>query len=71
MRGPRSLRPHITCGAQQWDTAKRSARQRRDDELRGAIQRVRDENEQAHGPRKVWKQLWGEGHCTVEPSNET
>ena len=55
---------------QQRDTAKRSARQRRDEELRRAIQRVWDENDQAYGPRKVWKQLRREGHgvarCTVE-----
>ena len=56
--------------AQQQDPATRSARQRRDDELRAAIQRVWDEHEQVYGPRKVWKQLRREGHrvarCTVE-----
>jgi len=56
--------------AQQQDTATRSARQRRDDELRVAIHRVWDENEQVYGPRKMWKQLRREGHrvarCTVE-----
>ena len=50
--------------------AKQSARQRRDDELRVAIQRVWDDNEQVYGPRKVWQQLRREGHrvarCTVE-----
>jgi putative transposase len=48
----------------------RSARARRDDELRAAIQRVWDANHQVYGPRKVWKQLRREGHtvarCTVE-----
>ena len=56
--------------AQQQDAASRSARHRRDDALRAAIQRVWDENEQVYGPRKVWKQLRREGHsvarCTVE-----
>ena len=56
--------------AQQQDPAKRSARMRRDDELRAAIQRVWDDNEQVYGPRKVWKQLRRDGHqvarCTVE-----
>ena len=55
---------------QQQDPAQRSARQRRDDELRAAIQRVWDDNEQVYGPRKVWKQLRRDGHrvarCTVE-----
>ena len=56
--------------AQQQDTMMRSVRARRDDELRAAIQRVWDDNEQVYGPRKVWKQLRREGHrvarCTVE-----
>lgn len=47
--------------AQQQDGTKRSARARRDDELRTAIQRIWDENDQAYGPRKVWKQLRREG----------
>ena len=56
--------------AQQQDARKRSARVRRDDELRAAIQRVWEDNEHVYGPRKVWKQLRREGHrvarCTVE-----
>jgi transposase InsO family protein len=56
--------------AQQHDPTTRSARQRRDDELRAAIQRVWDENEHVYGPRKVWKQLRRDGQdvarCTVE-----
>ena len=56
--------------AQQQDAAKRSARARRDDELRAAIQRVWDEHEQVYGPRKVWRQLRRDGdrvaRCTVE-----
>ena len=56
--------------AQQQDPTTRSARHRRDDDLRAAIQRIWDEHEQVYGPRKVWKQLRREGHrvarCTVE-----
>jgi len=56
--------------AQQHDPTTRSARHRRDDELRAAIQRVWDENEQVYGSRKVWKQLRRDGQdvarCTVE-----
>ena len=55
---------------QEQDPSQRSARTRRDDELRAAIQRVWDDNDQVYGPRKVWKQLHREGHrvarCTVE-----
>jgi putative transposase len=56
--------------ARQQDPTKRSTRQRRDDDLRAAIQRVWDANEHVYGPRKVWKQLRRDGHrvarCTVE-----
>jgi transposase InsO family protein len=56
--------------AQQQDATKRSARARRDAELRAAIQRVWDDNDQVYGPRKVWRQLRREGiraaRCTVE-----
>jgi putative transposase len=56
--------------AQQQDATTRSARARRDDELRAAIQRVWDEHEQVYGPRKVWRQLLREksdvARCTVE-----
>jgi transposase InsO family protein len=48
----------------------RSARARRDADLRAAIQRVWDEHQQVYGPRKVWRQLHREGvrvaRCTVE-----
>jgi len=48
----------------------RSARARRDEDLRTAIQRVWDAHYQVYGPRKVWKQLRREGirvaRCTVE-----
>jgi transposase InsO family protein len=56
--------------AQQQDPTTRSARAQRDDELRPAIQRVWDANEQVYGPRKVWRQLRREkvdvARCTVE-----
>jgi putative transposase len=56
--------------ARQEDPATRSARARRDEDLRPAIQRVWDENEQVYGPRKVWRQLRragrGVARCTVE-----
>lgn len=57
--------------AQQQDDGKRSARAKRDDELRVLIRRVYEESfGGVYGPRKVWKQLRREGHrvarCTVE-----
>jgi transposase InsO family protein len=56
--------------AQQQDATKRSARAQRDDELRAAIQRVWDDNDEVYGPRTVWRQLRREGvciaRCTVE-----
>jgi transposase InsO family protein len=51
--------------AQQAQPATRSARAQRDDDLRAAIQRIWDENEQVYGPRKVWKQLRREGRCVA------
>ena len=57
--------------AQQQDEQNRSARAKRDDELRVLIRRVYEESfGGVYGPRKVWKQLRREGHnvarCTVE-----
>jgi transposase InsO family protein len=56
--------------AQQEDATKQSARRRRDEALRTAIQRVWDEHQQVYGPRKVWRQLRREGYrvarCTIE-----
>jgi len=56
--------------ARQSDPDKRSPRQRRDEELRSAIQRVWDDNFKVYGTRKVWGQLAREGfavaRCTVE-----
>ena len=55
--------------AQQLDPTRRSARARRDDELRGEIRRVWDAQFQVYGPRKVWRQLRREqirvARCTV------
>jgi putative transposase len=51
--------------AQQRDVTKRSARARRDDDLRVAIRRVWDANHQVYGPKKVWKQLRREGVCVA------
>jgi putative transposase len=55
---------------QQQDLTKRSARAQRDAQLRAAIQRVWEANDQAYGPRKVWRQLRRDGirvaRCTVE-----
>jgi putative transposase len=54
---------------QQIDPTRRSARARRDDELRLEIQRVWDAHQHVYGPRKVWRQLRREqirvAHCTV------
>jgi len=56
--------------AQEQEATKRSARARRDEELRREIQRVWNEHQQVYGPRKVWRQLRREGiraaRCTVE-----
>jgi putative transposase len=56
--------------AQQAAPTTRSKRRQRDDNLRAAIERVWDDNDQVYGPRKVWKQLRRDGHrvarCTVE-----
>lgn len=61
---------YFLCKAQQQNPTTRSARAQRDDELRLAIQRVWDANEQVYGPRKVWRQLRREkvdvARCTVE-----
>ena len=61
---------YFLAKAQQKAPTTRSARRRRDDELRAAIQRIWDDNQQVYGPRKVWKQLRRDGvtvaRCTVE-----
>jgi putative transposase len=49
----------------QRDPDTRSTRAKRDEELRVAIQRVWDDNQQVYGPRKVWRQLRREGHCVA------
>ena len=52
------------------DPSRRSARARRDEDLRIEVRRVWDQNFQAYGAEKVWKQLNREGirvaRCTVE-----
>jgi transposase InsO family protein len=54
---------------QEQDPRRRSARTRRDDDLRAAIQRVWDDNHQVYGPKKVWQELRRRGvrvaRCTV------
>lgn len=56
--------------AAQADPAKRSVRSRRDEDLKERILRIWDDNFQAYGARKVWRQLLREGEpvarCTVE-----
>ncbi len=55
--------------AQQADVTKQSARARRDDILKVEIRRVWDANDQAYGPRKVWRQFRRDkirvARCTV------
>ena len=52
------------------DPGRLPARAKRDRALCGEIRRVWEENFQVYGARKVWRQLWREGHdvarCTVE-----
>lgn len=56
--------------AQERDPMRCSLRAKCDEALRGAVQRVWGENEDAYGARKVWRQLRREGNevarCTVE-----
>ncbi len=56
--------------AQARDPATRSARAKRDDELRLAVRRVYEANRRVYGVRKVWRQLRRENvtvaRCTVE-----
>jgi IS30 family transposase len=56
--------------AQRIDAGKRSARARRDAELKVEVRRVFAENFGAYGARKIWRQLQREGfavaRCTVE-----
>jgi putative transposase len=56
--------------AQQRDATKQSARSRRDEELRAAIQRVWDAHDRLYGAENVWRQLRRDGirvaRCTVE-----
>jgi transposase InsO family protein len=64
---PSTYHSHV---AQQIDTTRRSARARRDADLKIEVQRVFAENFGVYGARKVWRQLQREGftvaRCTVE-----
>src|SRR3546814_799948 len=52
------------------DPAKRSARARRDDEIKQQIKRVHDDSSGLYGTRKVWHQMRREGatvaKCTID-----
>jgi putative transposase len=56
--------------AQRADPKSRSNRGKRDEELKGDIKRVWEENRSVYGPRKVWRQLKREGYrvarCIIE-----
>jgi transposase InsO family protein len=63
----------LGCAASTYHAAKArapSARQRRDEQLKGEILRVYNANFQVYGARKIWRQLRREGHvvarCTME-----
>jgi transposase InsO family protein len=65
---PSTYYAHRACSL---DPARRSARQRRDEELMVEIRRVWDANFQVYGPRKVWRHLTCQdgievARCTVE-----
>ena len=64
---PSTYHAHV---AQRIDASKRSARARRDAELKAEIRRVFAENFGVYGARKIWRQLQREGfavaRCTVE-----
>jgi transposase InsO family protein len=64
---PSTYYAHRACAT---DPSRRSARAKRDDELRGHVQRVFDDNLGVYGADKVWRQLGREGvvvaRCTVE-----
>lgn len=52
---------YVRHKAQHADPGRRSARARRDDELRAIIRRIWAEHFQVYGPRKVWRQMGREG----------
>ena len=60
---------YYTHQSVQQDPERRSARAKRDDDLKREIQRVWDDNFRVYGVRKVWRQLKREGQvvarCTV------
>ena len=59
--------------AREKDPSRLPARAKRDVQLRGEIRRVRQENFDVYGVRKVWRQLCREGRdvarCTGGPSD--
>ena len=56
---------YYTHKSQQRDPERRSARGKRDDDLKREIQRVWDDNFRVYGVRKVWRQLKREGHVVA------
>jgi putative transposase len=52
--------------AQRIEASKRSARARRDGELKAEVQRVFAENFGVYGARKVWRQLRREGFAGAD-----
>jgi transposase InsO family protein len=64
---PSSYHEHARCQA---DPGRRSARARRDDEIKAQIKRVHEASSGLYGARKVWHQLLRDGvavaRCTVE-----
>jgi putative transposase len=55
--------------AQRIEASKRSARARRDGELKAEVQRVFAENFGVYGARKVWRQLRREGFAGADSSD--
>src|SRR3546814_8553915 len=52
------------------DPAERSARARRDDEIKLQIKRVQDDSSGLYGTRKVWNQMRREGATVTKSTNE-
>jgi putative transposase len=48
---------YFRCKSHHADPTRRSARARRDDELRAIIRRIWTDHHQVYGPRKVWRQM--------------
>src|SRR3546814_4888244 len=69
-RPPRSTRTDTLLSNTTLFRSKRSARARRDDEIKQQIKRVHDDSSGLYGTRKVWHQMRREGatvaKCTIE-----